>query len=95
MAWRNRLQSPLEESTSLIDVPSGTLGWVATFGIVIAYDLYAIKTKKRETMSTTFWKWSLHPIGKFPTFILWTGLTYHLLVDNPIRKNKKRESVQK
>lgn len=58
----------------------GLYGWMATFGIVVAYDAWAMKTK-RPTMSRTL-GFYLHKPILGPLFAgAWSALAYHLLVE--------------
>lgn len=58
----------------------GLYGWAATFGVVIAYDLWAARTG-HPTMSRTL-GYYLHKPILGPIFAgAWAGLAYHLLVE--------------
>lgn len=58
----------------------GAYGWAATFGVVAAYDCWAIKTG-RPTMSRTLGHYLHRPVIG-PIFAgAWAGLAYHLLVE--------------
>lgn len=72
--------------------PSGAFGWLAIFVIATAYDAYALKTKKIETLSRAFWRWNKHPLGAIVTSGLWAAISFHILIDNPIR-NLVKEST--
>ena len=52
-------------------------GWFLLAGYVAAYDMWAIKTH-RETLSSAFYRAVKHPIHRWPTTLVWTGLTAHL-----------------
>ena len=68
---------------------SGEYGWVVLAVSITAYDLFAIKTKKFETLSTALWKSLPHPI-KFPIAPLaWGILTYHLFISKNARDSIK------
>jgi len=56
--------------------------------IVVAYDAYAIKTKKAETLTRYFWR-STEDIKKsiFP-IACWTLITAHLLMEKQVRRRK-------
>lgn len=69
---------------------SGVFGWLFIIFVVVSYDAYAIKTKRAETLSSAFWRWSSHPIGAFMTTAVWAALTHHLLVDNRLRSIKEQ-----
>lgn len=58
----------------------GLYGWMATFGVVAAYDAWAMNTG-RPTMSRTL-GFYLHKPILGPLFAgAWAGLCYHLLVE--------------
>lgn len=66
--------------------PSGAFGWFMIAAVATAYDLYAMKTKKVETLSSAYWRWSDHPVGGLLTSAVWAATSYHLIIDNPVRK---------
>lgn len=68
---------------------SGVFGWLLIAFVVVSYDAYAMKTKKAETLSSAFWRWSTHPVGAFFTTATWAALTHHLVIDNRIKKVKE------
>jgi hypothetical protein len=70
------------EKTSL----SGFLGWLAIVVGVVAYDAYAIKTKRIETLTKFFWRTTEKPIIGSITVGVWLGLTFHLLIEKSLRK---------
>lgn len=71
--------------------PSGLYGWALIFLFATAYDVYAIKTDKIETLSRAFWKCSKHPVGGLVTSAIWSAISYHLVIDNQIRHILKEE----
>lgn len=69
------------------DKKSGTIAWgVLALGI-IAYDIYAIKSKKIETLTRAFWRHTENKITGSIFTGVWLGLTFHLLIEKLIRKN--------
>ncbi len=58
----------------------GLYGWLATFGIVVAYDLWAT-SHKRPTMSRTLGHYLHQPVTGPILAGAWAGLAYHLLVE--------------
>jgi hypothetical protein len=68
-----------------LDKKSGLSAWGVRIGIIV-YDVYAIKSKKIETLTRSFWRITEKPkIGSI--FIgVWLGLTFHLLIEKLIRK---------
>lgn len=65
---------------------SGLIGWLGLVGIIIIYDIYAIRTKKIETLTRSFWRHTEKVIGKSIFIGVWLGLTFHLLLEKMIRK---------
>jgi hypothetical protein len=70
------------------DELSGNLAWAFLLASVIAYDAYAIKTQKAETLTRAFWRNTEKPLKSLVPIIIWTGLTVHLLLEKDIRKKK-------
>lgn len=67
---------------------SGTYAWLALALSVVAYDAYAIKTKKAETLTRAFWRLTEKPIKAVLPVTLWTALSAHLLLEKKVRKRK-------
>lgn len=65
---------------------SGFFGWLLLATYIVAYDAYAIKTKKTETLTRFFWRQTEKPIKSLLPVTLWTGLTVHLLLEKSVRK---------
>lgn len=85
------LQKLSKYITSPIDLEkdnraTGLIGWALLLGFVIAYDVYAIKTKKVETLTRSFWRLSEGKISKAPVFGAWGIITTHLMLEKSIRK---------
>lgn len=66
---------------------TGVFGWLFIALFVLAYDIYAMKYQKIETLTRFFWRSteknilkSLIPIGA------WLVLSFHLLIEKPVRK---------
>lgn len=63
----------------------GEYGWLTMAGGIVAYDLWAIKSGKAETLSGAMWRSLEHPM-KFPIlFASWAILTHHLLLGKKAR----------
>lgn len=58
----------------------GLYGWAATFGVVAAFDAWAMATG-RPTMSRTLGHYLHQPILGPVLAGAWAGLAYHLLVE--------------
>lgn len=58
----------------------GLYGWAATFGVVVAFDVWAMKTG-RPTMSRTLGYYLHRPITGPILAGAWAGLCYHLLIE--------------
>jgi len=67
---------------------SGLYAWLALLAAVTAYDAYAIKTKKVETLTRFFWRSTEHPTKSLVPTSIWLLITAHLLIEKNIRKNK-------
>ena len=65
---------------------SGLIGWTGLIAIIVLYDVYAIRTKKIETLTRSFWRHTEQAIGKSIFIGAWLGLTFHLLLEKMIRK---------
>lgn len=55
------------------------VGWGALTAVVVAYDVWALKTRHR-TMSKGFWLAVRDPRLRWVVVPLWLALTYHLFV---------------
>jgi hypothetical protein len=68
------------------DRVSGAVGWLILLLYVVAYDAYAIRTRKIETLTRSFWR-STEKIIPGTIFIgVWIALSAHLLIEKPVRK---------
>ena len=68
------------------DKKSGTIAWGSLALGILAYDIYAIKSKKIETLTRSFWRLTEKPIEGSLLIGAWLGLTFHLLIEKQIRK---------
>ncbi len=68
-----------EHRTPTYPLP-GLVGWAATIGSVVAYDLWAARTG-RPTMSNTLGHYLAHPVLGPVLAGAWAGLSYHLLIE--------------
>jgi hypothetical protein len=68
------------------DRVSGLVGWLGLITVIVLYDIYAIRTKKVETLTRSFWRHTEQVIGKSIFIGAWLGLTFHLLLEKMIRK---------
>ena len=66
---------------------SGSVAWGGLVLGVIAYDIYAIKSKKIETLTRSFWRLTEEKIPKIALTGVWLGLTFHLLIEKLVRKS--------
>jgi len=69
------------------DKKSGTIAWGTLALSILAYDIYAIKSKKIETLTRSFWRLTEKPLTSIIPIGVWLGLSFHLLIEKPIRKN--------
>jgi hypothetical protein len=67
---------------------SGLYGWLALLAAVVAYDAYAIKTQKVETLTRFFWRSTERPLKSVVPISVWLLVTAHLLLEKNIRKNR-------
>lgn len=65
---------------------TGFVGWLALAAIVIAYDAYAIKTRKIETLTRSFWRSTEKKSTGSAMIGLWLLITFHLLLEKELRK---------
>jgi hypothetical protein len=65
---------------------SGAYAWLALFAGVVAYDIFAIKTKKAETLTRAFWRSTERPVKNIIPIGLWLTLSFHLLAEKTVRK---------
>ncbi len=69
------------------DKKSGAIAWGGLALGIIVYDIYAIKSKKIETLTRAFWRHTENKITGSIFIGVWLGLTFHLLIEKLIRKN--------
>lgn len=65
---------------------SGIFGWALLASYIIAYDIFAIKTKKAETLTRSFWRLSEGKISKAPVLGIWLIVTFHLMLEKDVRR---------
>lgn len=82
----NYYSSPI--SLEKDDRITGLYGWLLLAAVIIAYDAYAIKTKKIETLTRAFWRLTEKPIHGVIPIATWLGLTIHLMAEKNIRKKR-------
>jgi len=94
---KSGVASPLQKLSNYYSNPivlkkgdelSGNIAWAFLLASVIAYDAYAIKTQKAETLTRAFWRNTEKPLKSLIPIMVWTGLTVHLLLEKDIRKKK-------
>lgn len=73
---------------------SGTYAWMGLLAAVVAYDYYAIKTKKAETLTRAFWRLTEDPTKAVAPIAIWSTITLHLLFEKKFRKKKFGEVRQ-
>jgi hypothetical protein len=69
------------------DTISGDYAWLVLATSIAAYDIYAIKSKKAETLTKAFWRFTEKPSTSVVAYAAWGVLTAHLLAEKKIRKN--------
>lgn len=69
------------------DKKSGLIAWGGLAFGIIAYDVYAIKSKKIETLTRSFWRLTEKPLTGSIFTGVWLGLTFHLLIEKLLRKS--------
>lgn len=62
---------------TLVAPTPGDKAWVGLAAYVVAYDLYAVATK-RDTMSMSFYNAIKCPKRRWPTILVWSYITCHL-----------------
>ena len=65
---------------------SGLYAWSILFAAIAAYDAFAIKTKKAETLTRFFWRQTENRKKSLVPIAIWAGLTAHLLLEKSIRR---------
>jgi hypothetical protein len=65
---------------------TGLIGWAILASFVVAYDIYAIKSRKAETLTRSFWRLSENKISKFPVLAAWVIITFHLMLEKDVRR---------
>lgn len=66
---------------------SGVSAWAGLALVIIAYDFYAIKSRRIETLTRSFWRLTEKPTTGSIFIGAWLGLTFHLLIEKLIRKS--------
>jgi hypothetical protein len=92
-----RLQKLSNYATTPIDLEkdqriTGLIGWALLVGYVIAYDIYAIRTQKVETLTRSFWRLSDKKISRAPVFFAWAVVTSHLVLEKNLRRKISKQS---
>ena len=92
---RQKLSDAFSEPLRLekSDTTSGVLAWCMLVLVIIAYDVYAIKSKRIETLTKSFWRMTENKISGSIFTGAWLGLTFHLLIEKLIRKNLSFKGV--
>lgn len=81
------------DSESLISKKiTGFYAWILMALGICAYDMYAIKSNKYETMSTALWNSLAHPFKSAPLILVWLGITHHLF-GNTRARNSYKQSI--
>jgi hypothetical protein len=73
---------------------TGAYAWAALAAFVVAYDSYAITTKKAETLTRYFWRSTEDSKKSILPLASWAVITAHLLVEKNIRRKKFGEQKQ-
>ena len=99
--FKSGTEYPLQKLSNYIASPinlekdqriTGLIGWSALIGCVIAYDIYAIRTKKIETLTRSFWRLSEGKASRIPVLATWAIVTAHLVAEKNIRKKISKPS---
>jgi hypothetical protein len=76
------------------DRTTGLFGWLFILLFVVAYDFYAIRTSKIETLTRFFWRSTETKIFKSILIIgVWVILSFHLLIEKPLRRFFQRRNI--
>jgi hypothetical protein len=67
---------------------SGVYAWAVMLLFVIAYDAYAIKTKRAETLTRAFWRLTEKGILRHVPLLIWSAISLHLVLEKDVRKKK-------
>jgi hypothetical protein len=70
------------------DRVSGAYAWAALVFAVVAYDIFAIKTQKTETLTRYFWRSTEEKKKSILPIASWVIVTAHLLAEKNIRRKK-------
>jgi hypothetical protein len=65
---------------------TGLIGWAGLVAFVVLYDLFAIRSRKIETLTRSFWRLSSRRSGLIFTHIAWLLTTLHLVVEFRARR---------
>lgn len=68
------------------DSASGVFAWASMLLAILAYEIYAIRSKKIETLTKFFWRITEKSILGSVFTGVWLGLTFHLLIEKSLRK---------
>jgi len=74
---------------------SGEYAWVLMALGIFSYDMFAISTKKFETMSSALWRSLQHPIKSPVAIFSWIVLTHHLFASKPARASIKSYTISR
>jgi len=83
----NYYSSPIDLKKT--NAKSGLLGWALLASTVIAYDIYAIKSQKVETLTKSFWRLSEGKGSKAPVLGAWLIISFHLMFEKHVRKREQ------
>ena len=64
--------------------------WMLFIAIAIIYDVFAIRSKKRESLTRTFWRHTEDPAKGAFALTVWLSITAHLILEKPLRKRKSK-----
>lgn len=68
------------------DRTSGFVAWASLAAGIVAYEVYAIRSKKIETLTRAFWRITDKKIHGSIFTGAWLGLTFHLLIEKSFRR---------
>jgi len=69
---------------------TGAIGWMLLIVGILAYDIFAIRTRKIETLSRYFWRSAERTVFGNTLRCIWVWLTFHLLFETKVRKTLHR-----
>lgn len=88
-----RVKTVTEDDITIFKL-NGFWAWLIMALSILAYDIFAIKTKKAETMSTALWRMLQNPTHSPALMMVWLSITYHLFINKQARSSYKMAYVK-